>query len=83
MSKSIDGKELLKEVKESTKQKKKEKEMKNIKENQTVKTIVHVALTLLAVATIAAAFLAGMNYQKGLEAEKSAAITASVEQLKQ
>ena len=69
----------IKEEQAKTKPKKKEKEMKNLKENSTLKTIVTVTLTLIAVATIAASFLAGMNYQKGLEADKNEAVSQAIE----
>lgn len=51
------------ENEKKSKNKKKETEMKTIENNSTLKTILTVFVTLLAVATIVASFVAGMNYQ--------------------
>lgn len=70
----------IKEFKKEHKQK--EKEMKNIKENQTVRTILTVFLTLLGIAVIATAFVGGMNYQKSINSEVSSQVKDVVSKIK-
>lgn len=75
------GKSVVEKAKEEVKQKQKqakETEMKTIKPNQTVKTILTVFVTLLTVAAFAATFMAGMNYQQGIDAKVNSAVESAL-----
>lgn len=77
------GKSIVEEVKDSIKNKqKKETSMKNIKNNSTVKTITTVTITLACIAALAGSFLAGMNYQKGVNDEVTNQIKSVVSAIK-
>lgn len=67
-----------KSIKQEIETSKKETKMKTIKLNQTTKTILTIVFTLATVAVFAYTFIAGMNYQKGIDAKVNSAVESAL-----